>query len=179
MFTDIGGLELLTLAVLAVLIFGPDKLPKMIQDATRTIRKIREFSESAKQDIRSELGPEFKDFEFEDLNPKAFVRKQLAEHGGDDLGLKEIRESFDLRGELSEVTDVVNGRARPEARTPSDVTGAGAGTGAGTGARADLTKREEPAAGARANLRKDEAGSAAGAANLRKDDRPAFDPDAT
>ena len=45
------------------------------------IRKIREFSDSAKEDIRSELGPEFKDFEFEDLNPKTFIRKQLDRRG--------------------------------------------------------------------------------------------------
>ncbi|NEE50566.1 Sec-independent protein translocase TatB, partial [Streptomyces sp. SID8455] len=32
MFNDIGALELLTLGVLAVLVFGPDKLPKLIQD---------------------------------------------------------------------------------------------------------------------------------------------------
>lgn len=169
MFTDIGGLELLTLAVLAVLIFGPDKLPKLIQDATRFIRKVREFSDSAKNDIRSELGPDFKDFEFEDLNPKNFVRKQLAEHGGDDLGLKEIRESFDLRGELEEVTDVVNGRARPTARTPSDTpdaggVGAAGSTGTGTATRANLSKENS---------------GAAAPANLRKDERTAFDPDAT
>ncbi|MFJ2740469.1 sec-independent translocase [Streptomyces sp. NPDC087440] len=159
MFSDIGGLELLTLAVLAVLIFGPDKLPKLIQDVTRTIRKIREFSDSAKQDIRSELGPEFKDFEFEDLNPKNFVRKQLAEHGGDDLGLKEIRESFDLREELQEVTDVVNGKARPAVRTPTDEPGAEA-------PKADLTKKPETA-------------RATAPANLRKEERPVFDPDTT
>ena len=74
MFNDIGPLELVTLVVLAVLVFGPEKLPKMIQDVTRTIRKIREFSESAKADIRDELGPEFKDFELADLNPKPFIR---------------------------------------------------------------------------------------------------------
>ncbi|MFI5802412.1 sec-independent translocase [Streptomyces sp. NPDC051561] len=170
MFTDIGGLELLTLAVLAVLIFGPDKLPKLIQDTTRFIRKIRDFSDSAKDDIRNELGPEFKDFEFEDLNPKNFVRKQLAEHGGDDLGLKEIRESFDLRGELQEVTEAVNTRSKP-------------------GGRANLTKDDAPAeasseapdllkkpAGA-ANLSKEPTDKEP--ANLRKDDRPLFDPDAT
>ncbi|MES4889794.1 sec-independent translocase [Streptomyces sp. NPDC096012] len=107
MFNDIGPLELVTIVVLAVLVFGPDKLPKVIQDVTRTIRKIREFSESAKQDIRQELGPEFKDFEFEDLNPKAFIRKQL---DNDDLGLKEIRNGFDLKKEMAEVTDAVNSR---------------------------------------------------------------------
>ncbi|MCP3820802.1 sec-independent translocase [Streptomyces sp. A3M-1-3] len=108
MFNDIGALELVTLVVLAVLVFGPDKLPKVIQDASRFIRKIREFSESAKHDIRSELGPEFKDFEFEDLNPKTFVRKQLMDN--DDLGLKEIRNGFDLRKEMAEVSDAVQGK---------------------------------------------------------------------
>jgi sec-independent protein translocase protein TatB len=104
-FNDIGPFELVTIVVLAVLVFGPDKLPKVIQDTMRTIRKIREFSESAKQDIRNELGPEFKDFEFEDLNPKTFIRKQLE---NDELGLKEIRNGFDLKKEMAEVAEAVH-----------------------------------------------------------------------
>ncbi|MER5478286.1 sec-independent translocase [Streptomyces sp. NPDC002734] len=102
MFNDIGSLELITLVVLAVLVFGPEKLPKVIQDISRTIRKIREFSDSAKQDIRQELGPEFKDFEFQDLNPKTFIRKQLQ---NDDLGLGEIRESLDLKKDIQQLAD--------------------------------------------------------------------------
>lgn len=128
MFNDIGPLELVTLVVLAVLVFGPDKLPKVIQDVTRTIRKIREFSESAKQDIRQELGPEFKDFEFEDLNPKTFLRKQLE---NDDLGLKEIRNGFDLKKEMAEVTDAVHSR---ETDAPASGT---------SGGRVDMTKKPE------------------------------------
>jgi sec-independent protein translocase protein TatB len=101
-FNDIGPLEILALVILAVVVFGPEKLPKVIQDTARFIRKVREFSENAKQDIRSELGPEFKDFDFEDLNPKTFVRKQLLEN--DDF--KEIRSSLDLRKEISDVADL-------------------------------------------------------------------------
>ncbi|MFE3517016.1 sec-independent translocase [Streptomyces sp. NPDC059166] len=150
MFNDIGALELLTLVVLAVLVFGPEKLPKVIQDVARTIRKIREFSDSAKEDIRSELGPQFKDFEFEDLNPKTFVRKQLMD-GNDDLGLKEIRESFDLRKEMAEVADAVNGRE-------SASSGGAAASPASDGAKPDLLKKPAPPA---------------------KDERPPFDADAT
>ncbi|MCX4627748.1 sec-independent translocase [Streptomyces sp. NBC_01443] len=121
MFNDIGALELVTIVVLAILVFGPDKLPKVIQDVTGVIRKIRAFSDSAKQDIRSELGPEFKDFEFEDLNPKTFIRKQLTENED----LREIRSTFDLRKELNDVTDAVNSRETApapaaEQRTPYD-----------------------------------------------------------
>ncbi|MET8574530.1 sec-independent translocase [Streptomyces sp. NPDC005012] len=113
MFNDIGTLELVTLVVLAVLVFGPEKLPKLIQDISRTIRKIRDFSESAKQDIREELGPEFKDFEFQDLNPKTFIQKQLQ---NDDLGIKEIRESLDLKKDIQQLTDP---NAAVEPATPS------------------------------------------------------------
>ncbi|MFF4209866.1 sec-independent translocase [Streptomyces sp. NPDC001796] len=147
MFNDIGPLELVTIVVIAVLVFGPDKLPKMIQDVARTIRKIREFSESAKQDIRNELGPEFKDFEFEDLNPKTFIRKQL---DNDDLGLKEIRNGFDLKKEMAEVTDAVHGR-ESESSTSSSASSGPTGT-------VDMTKKPT---------------------STDPDERPPFDADAT
>jgi sec-independent protein translocase protein TatB len=150
-FNDVGPLELVTLVVLAVLVFGPDKLPKMIQDVTRTIRKIREFSESAKADIRDELGPEFKDFEFEDLNPKTFIRKQL---DNDELGLKEIRNGFDLKKEMAEVTDMVHGRESDSADT-SGSTGSSDGMAGGS---VDMTKKRE---------------------KLDADERPPYDADAT
>ncbi|MBX7547595.1 sec-independent translocase [Streptomyces sp. NPDC004232] len=156
MFNDIGPLELLTIVVIAVLVFGPDKLPKVIQDVMRTIRKIREFSESAKQDIRNELGPEFKDFEFEDLNPKTFIRKQL---DNDELGLKEIRNGFDLKKEMAEVTDAVNSRdTETSSSASSSSTSSSPSPDSGSGGRVDMTKKpEEPG----------------------NDDRPPFDADAT
>ncbi|RSS49256.1 Sec-independent protein translocase subunit TatB [Streptomyces sp. WAC07061] len=132
MFNDIGALELVTIVVLAILVFGPDKLPKVIQDVSGFIRKIRAFSDNAKQDIRSELGPEFKDFEFEDLNPKTFIRKQLTENED----LRELRGSFDLRKELNEVTDAVNGR---ESDLPRAGAAPSATPAAGTGP--DLLKK--------------------------------------
>ncbi|MEU8530186.1 MULTISPECIES: sec-independent translocase [Streptomyces] len=122
MFNDIGILELATLVVLAVLIFGPDKLPKVIQDVAGFIRKVRSFSESAKQDIRSELGPEFKDFEFEDLNPKTYLRKQL-EKDGDLKELKDLRDSFDLRKEMNDVADAVNSTEPEPSSVPAAVNG--------------------------------------------------------
>ncbi|MEU2241482.1 MULTISPECIES: sec-independent translocase [Streptomyces] len=132
MFSDIGALELVALVVLAVLVFGPEKLPKVIQDVSRFIKKVRDFSDSAKEDIRSELGPEFKDFEFEDLNPKTFLRKQL--EGNEDLKeLKELRGSFDLKKEMNDVADAVHGRET----APAAVNGSAA---AGT---PDLLKKQD------------------------------------
>ncbi|GGU72384.1 sec-independent protein translocase protein TatB [Streptomyces litmocidini] len=151
MFSDIGALELVTLVVLAVLVFGPDKLPKVIQDVSRFIRKVREFSDSAKQDIRSELGPEFKDFEFEDLNPKTFLRKQL-ESNEDLRELKELRGTFDLKKEMNEVADAVHGRetAPAPSAAPAAVNGS-----------PDLLKKQD---------KRDDQGTA---------ERPPYDSDAT
>ncbi|MFG2817855.1 sec-independent translocase [Kitasatospora sp. NPDC048365] len=127
MFSDIGGLEVVTLAIMAIVIFGPDKLPKLIQDTMGFIRKIRSFADTAKEDIRSELGPQFQDFEFEDLHPKTFVRKQLLGGNDDPLGFKEIKDGLDLKSTLN-------------------------GDSAATAARTDLSKPASPIASAAAPL---------------------------
>jgi sec-independent protein translocase protein TatB len=88
---DAGPLTIVSLVALGVILFGPDKLPKMITEVVRFNRKLREFSNSATREIRSELGPQFQDLELQDLNPKAFVRRQWASHG-EELGLTEIQE---------------------------------------------------------------------------------------
>lgn len=118
MFFDIGPLELVTLVIMAIVIFGPDKLPKLIQDTMGFIRKVRAFADSAKEDIRSELGPEFKDFEFEDLHPKTFVRKQLMGGNQDPLGFKEMKDGLDFRSALN---DAPATPSAPPASVPSPI----------------------------------------------------------
>ena len=93
MLFDVSPLDLLVLGVMIILLFGPDKLPEIIQKAAGFLRQVRAFSEAAKEDVRSELGPEFKDLDPADLNPKTFVRKHLLD--GDDLGIEEIRSVLD------------------------------------------------------------------------------------
>ncbi|MFD5188979.1 sec-independent translocase [Streptomyces sp. NPDC058357] len=156
MFSDVGPLELATLAVLAILLFGPDRLPEFIQNAAALIRKFREFSDNAKQEIRSELGPEFADFEFEDLHPKTFVRKHVLDDDGegDDeggsnglarglglgLGLGEIRNSLDPTKELTEAVDALRSAGDPPAER------------AASPARVTLTKESGAEATARAPI---------------------------
>jgi sec-independent protein translocase protein TatB len=74
---DLSPAKLLILAVLALIIFGPNELPKMAAQAGRALRDLRKIAEGAKNDLREGLGPEFADFEIEDLNPKRFVQKHL------------------------------------------------------------------------------------------------------
>ncbi len=74
---DLSPFKLLVLAVLALVIFGPKELPKIASQAGRVLRDLRRVAEGAKNDLREGLGPEFGDFEIEDLNPKRFLQKHL------------------------------------------------------------------------------------------------------
>jgi sec-independent protein translocase protein TatB len=74
---DLSIWKLLVLAVLALIIFGPDRLPQIASQAGRALRDLRKIAENAKADLQEGLGPEFRDFDINDLNPKAFVRKHL------------------------------------------------------------------------------------------------------
>lgn len=74
---DLSIPKLLALAVIALVIFGPNELPKIAAQVGRALRDLRQIAEGAKNDLRDGLGPEFADFEIEDLNPKLFARKHL------------------------------------------------------------------------------------------------------
>ena len=75
---DLSLPKLLVLAVIALVVFGPDKLPTIASQVGRALRDLRRIAEGAKSDLREGLGPEFADFEIEDLNPKRFVHKHLS-----------------------------------------------------------------------------------------------------
>ena len=74
---DLSLTKLLVLALIALVVFGPHELPRIAQQAGRALRDLRRIAEGAKADLKEGLGPEFQDFEFEDLNPRRFVQKHL------------------------------------------------------------------------------------------------------
>jgi len=82
---DLNVPKLLVLAVIALVVFGPKELPKMAAQAGRALRELRRMAEGAKADLREGLGPEFADFEIEDLNPRRFVQKHLLDGLNDGL----------------------------------------------------------------------------------------------
>ena len=75
----VGLPELTVIAFVAVLVFGPDKLPELARQAGRMARQLRGFANSARDELRSELGPEYADFELTDLDPRRAIRKHILE----------------------------------------------------------------------------------------------------
>jgi sec-independent protein translocase protein TatB len=79
MFFDIGLGEVLGLAVLAMFLVGPERLPKVAGEAAKWVKKIRDLANTATAELKENLGPGFEDLQPKDLNPKTFVKKQISE----------------------------------------------------------------------------------------------------
>lgn len=80
---DVGFFEIVALAAVALFVFGPDKLPKMAADAGRLLRQLRQMAQGARDEVTGALGPEFSDLNLSDLDPRAFVKRQLLEETDD------------------------------------------------------------------------------------------------
>ncbi|MBC9733380.1 sec-independent translocase [Nocardioides marmotae] len=75
----VGLPEFAVIAFVAVLVFGPDRLPDLAKQAGQFLRKAKQFANSARDELRNELGPEYADLELSDLDPRAIVRKHVME----------------------------------------------------------------------------------------------------
>ena len=69
----IGLPELAVIMFVAVLVFGPDKLPDLARQAGQLLRKAKQFADAARDELREELGPEYADLELRDLDPRTIV----------------------------------------------------------------------------------------------------------
>lgn len=72
-----GWPELLVVGIVAVFVFGPDRLPELARQAGSFLRTVRRMVDSAKNDLAQELGPEFKDLNLRDLDPRELVRRNV------------------------------------------------------------------------------------------------------
>ena len=79
MFFDIGAGEILGLAILGMMLVGPERLPKLAVEAAQWVKKIRGLATTATAELRENLGPGFEDLQPKDLNPRTFVKKQISD----------------------------------------------------------------------------------------------------
>ena len=74
---NIGPMELIVLAVVGLIVLGPDRLPDLVKDAARMIRTLRDMATGARTQLRDELGPEFADVDLRNLNPRTAISRAL------------------------------------------------------------------------------------------------------
>ena len=76
---DVGLLELAVIALVAVIVLGPDKLPDLARQAAQLLHRARGLATNARDELRNELGPEYADLQLRDLDPRSIVRKHITE----------------------------------------------------------------------------------------------------
>ena len=77
MFDHLGWSELIVLAIVGLIVLGPERLPKAAADAAKMLRQLRAMARSATADLKAELGPEMADIDLASLHPKRFVQSVL------------------------------------------------------------------------------------------------------
>ncbi len=77
MFENLGWGEIAVLLVLALFVFGPERLPTLAAEAGKGLRKVRLYVKGMTDDLKTELGPELGDVDLASLNPRTFVAKHL------------------------------------------------------------------------------------------------------
>ena len=77
MFENLGWGEIAVLLVLALFVFGPERLPTLAAEAGKGLRKVRLYVKGMTEDLKTELGPELGDVDLASLNPRTFVAKHL------------------------------------------------------------------------------------------------------
>lgn len=73
----LGWMEIGAIMIVAMLLFGPDRLPGLARQAAQFVKVVRRMAEDAKADLSRELGDDFKDMNLRDLDPRAAVRDAL------------------------------------------------------------------------------------------------------
>ncbi|MCW5953546.1 MAG: Sec-independent protein translocase subunit TatB [Propionibacteriaceae bacterium] len=115
---DFNAAEILVLAVLAVIIFGPEKLPELARKTARVINYVRGIANDARGQLREQLGPEFDDIHLSDLNPRTLGAKLLGEDAARDIA--EVgRTATAAASDLSQVvSDSASGTASASGESP-------------------------------------------------------------
>lgn len=93
LFGGLGMPEVGVLMVLALFLFGPDRLPGIAADAGKNLRKLRAYLKSLTEDLQSELGPEVGELDLRSLHPKEFVRRHLFEDEPEPVAVGPARRS--------------------------------------------------------------------------------------
>jgi sec-independent protein translocase protein TatB len=117
-FSNLNVWEVAGLVLLGLFLFGPDRLPKVIGDGIRLLRKVRTMARDATNDLSRELGTEVK---LEDLHPKTFIRKHVLSEEDEALLRAPFTElSRDVRSLSSDVDSAARGIVDAEDSSKAD-----------------------------------------------------------
>jgi sec-independent protein translocase protein TatB len=87
---DIGFGELLVLGVLALFVFGPERLPSVAAQAARALRDVRTMAQNARQQLTDTIDPELRSIDVKGLDPREFVRRTVLDEPAPSSGTPKV-----------------------------------------------------------------------------------------
>ena len=69
--------KLLIIGVIAVFLLGPDRLPAYAAQLGRAVQAIRGFADTAKSRMRDELGTDYDDIKWNELDPRQYDPRRI------------------------------------------------------------------------------------------------------
>ncbi|HVE63040.1 MAG TPA: Sec-independent protein translocase protein TatB [Mycobacteriales bacterium] len=96
MFNNLGWGESAVLLILALLVFGPERLPRMAAQAGRMIRQFKQMAAGVTDDLKREIGAEDFDLgKIRSMDPRTMIdpRRMLNDAIGDDPAVRRTSES--------------------------------------------------------------------------------------
>ena len=73
----INGWEVVLLALIAVFVLGPERLPEYAQKLAQLIKKARVMAEGAKGQLKDQLGPEYNDINWRQYDPRQYDPRKI------------------------------------------------------------------------------------------------------
>jgi len=92
-----GFPEIAVILVVALLVFGPEKLPEIAKQAGGFVRTVRQMADNAKNDLGREIGQDLTDLNLRDLDPREVVRRTFLDDADDDTTPAATKETRILR----------------------------------------------------------------------------------
>ena len=74
---DINGGEFVVLAVVALVVLGPERLPEYASQLARVVKDVRRIARNARDQVREEMGPEFDDVDWQALDPRRYDPRRI------------------------------------------------------------------------------------------------------
>jgi sec-independent protein translocase protein TatB len=143
-FGGLGGTEFLVIILIAIFLWGPDKLPKALANLRRFISKARNMASNAAADLSREIGTDIKP---EDLNPKTFVRKHILTEEDQEMLTSPLKSTMrDLQEGTKPLQEGLNETTREVESTRRSVNRGSITKANGSTANGSETAAAEPAA---------------------------------
>ncbi len=128
-FLTFGGWELLIIALLFVILVGPQRLPEYTRKVIHWVRDLRKWADESRASIEDEMGIAVDDLKKYD--PRQYDPRKI------------IREAWDSTGLEDDVNDFRDAVKSSTSATSAAVAGVGAAAKGGSSSKSSASKAEE------------------------------------